>query len=216
MFQGGREADRKNREALAFDVREVDFVLLTHAHIDHSGLLPRLVLLGFRGPDSVHDPDGRPAARDAAGQRPHPGGRGRARLPASPPRHRTRDREATPLYTVVQAMASLKRLRTVEYGDTITPHPHVTARFVDAGHILGSSIVEVTVDEGRGARRIVFSGDLGQPGHPLMRDPEFVEQADVLVMESTYGNRLHRPMRETLDELAEVVTETLTVRRATS
>jgi metallo-beta-lactamase family protein len=213
MFQGGREAERKNREALAFDVRDVDFVLLTHAHIDHSGLLPRLALLGFRGPIWCTTP-----TADLL----------RVMLPDSGHiqeveaerdfRHRRRTagratREATPLYTVVQAMAALKRLRTVEYGDTITPHPGVSARFIDAGHILGSSIVEVTVDEGRGARRIVFSGDLGQPGHPLMRDPEFVEQADVLVMESTYGNRLHRPMTETLDELAEVVTETLSVRR---
>lgn len=213
MFQGGREANRKNRDALDFDVRDIDFVLLTHAHIDHSGLLPRLTMLGYRGPIYCTDPTG-----DLL----------EVMLPDSAhiqekeveweTRHRRRDErrsevEEAPLYTVTQALATLRRLRRVDYGEDVRPHDKVRVRFRDAGHILGSAFLEVWVEEGGRQTKVVFSGDLGQPGHPLMRDPEAVEEADILVMESTYGNRLHRPMKETLDELAAAVTETLAVQQ---
>lgn len=212
MFQGGREADRKNREALDIDVRDIDFVLLTHAHIDHSGLLPRLALLGFKGP--IHCT---PPTADLLGVMLPDSGHIQEVEAERDTRHRRRAgkrglKETAPLYTVTQAMASLKRLRPRDYGESFAPHPQVRARFLDAGHILGSAIIEVDVEEGGRRTRLVFSGDLGQPGHPLTRDPETVAEADVLVMESTYGNRLHRPMPETLDELAGAVTETLTVR----
>ena len=209
MFQGGRDAERKNRQALDLEVRDIDFVLLTHAHIDHSGLLPRLTVLGFRGPiycttptadllrvmlpDSAHIQEVE-AERDT--------------------RHRHRERrrdepEVAPLYTVTQALACLKHVKPVDYDERVTPHEKVRAVFRDAGHILGSSFIEVWVEEGGGTTKVVFSGDLGQPGHPLMRDYETLRDADVLVMETTYGNRLHRPMKETLDELAAAVSETL-------
>lgn len=212
MFQGGRDAERKNREALDLDVRDLDFVLLTHAHIDHSGLLPRLTVLGFRGPiycttptadllkvmlpDSAHIQEVE-AERDT---------RHRYR------EHRRNEPEVAPLYTVTQALACLKRLKPVDYDERVDLNDKVRAVFRDAGHILGSSFIEVWVEEGGRTTKLVFSGDLGQPGHPLMRDYETISEADVLVMESTYGNRLHRPMKETLDELSEAVTETLTVR----
>ena len=212
LFQGGREADRKNREALDFDVRELDFVILTHAHIDHSGLLPRLTMLGFRGPVYCTPP-----TADLLG----------VMLPDSAyiqekeveweTRHRRREQrrqsiEEAPLYTVAQAFASLKQLRRIDYGETFTPHSGVRARFRDAGHILGSAFVEVWIEEGSKTRKLAFSGDLGQPGHPLMRDPDPLDETDVLVMESTYGNRLHKPMPETLDELSAALTDTLAVR----
>jgi metallo-beta-lactamase family protein len=212
MFQGGRDADRKNREALDFDVREIDFVLLTHAHIDHSGLLPRLAMLHYRGPiycteatadllevmlvDSAHIQE-----KEAEWELRH--------------RHRERrrgDPDPSPLYTVHQAMEVIKTVKRVHYGKDVQPHPDVICRFRDAGHILGSAFIEIRVQENGQGRKLVFSGDLGQPGHPLVRDVETTDGADLLVLETTYGNRLHKPMRETLDELAEAVTDTITRR----
>jgi len=209
MFQGGRDADRKNREALDFDVRDIDFVLLTHAHIDHSGLLPRLTMLHYRGPvycteptadllevmllDSAHIQE-----KEAEWEVRH-----RKR------EHRRGDPDPAPLYTVHQAIESLKRLKRTTYDEDVRPHPKVRCRFRDAGHILGSAFIEIWIEESQQTRKLVFSGDLGQPGHPLMRDPETTDGADLLVIESTYGNRLHKPMRETLDELAEAVTDTI-------
>lgn len=215
MFQGGRDAERKNREALDFDVRDLDFVLLTHAHIDHSGLLPRLSMLHYRGPvyctaptrdllevlllDSAHIQE-----KEAEWEVRH---RHRAR------RSREPDGNAAPLYTVTQAVESLKRLHAVDYDAELRPHEKVRCRFRDAGHILGSSFIEITVEEGGGTRRVVFSGDLGQPGHPLMRDYALPGAADAVIVESTYGNRRHKPMGETLDELAAALTDTLAVRQ---
>jgi metallo-beta-lactamase family protein len=198
MFQGGREADAKNRRAFGFDPREIAFVLLSHAHIDHSGLIPRLVAKGFRGavyatratcellgvmlPDSGHLQE-----REAEYDR-----RGRA-----------------PLYTVAEATESLRHLVPVEYGAELRPHAQVRCAFHDAGHILGSAIVEVEA----GGARLVFSGDLGQPGHPIVRDPERVASADVLLVESTYGDRLHKSLTQTLDEFAFALNDTLASRR---
>ncbi len=212
MFQGGREADRRNREALDFDVRSVDFVLLTHAHIDHSGLIPRLVMLGFCGPIFCTD-----ATADLLGVMLPDSAHIQEKEAEWETRHRRREQrrgivEEAPLYTVTQAFAALKKLRRTDYGSEIAPHPDVRAIFRDAGHILGSSFLEVRVTEGSRSTAMVFSGDLGQPGHPLMRDPETTQDADVLVMESTYGNRLHRPISQTLDELATAVTDTLSAR----
>lgn len=209
MFQGGAEARQKNLHALPFDVRELDFVLLTHAHIDHSGLLPRLTMLGYKGPvyttaatidllkvlllDSAHIQE--KEAEWELRQR-H---RRNAPLRASTP----------PLYSVTQAMEALKHLRPLAYGELFSPHPEVQVRFLDAGHILGSAIIEIRA----GGRKLVFSGDLGQPGRPIINDPTPVHDADVLLVESTYGNRLHRPLQETENELVEVLGRTLKEKR---
>ncbi len=213
MFQGGREAERKNRDAFGFDVRSLDFVLLTHAHIDHSGLLPRLAALGFKGP--VH------ATRATADLL-------TVMLPDSAyvqekeaewdTRHRRREgkerrTERAPLYTVAQAQACLKLLRGHDYGVEIQPHPSLRCVFRNAGHILGSAILELRLGSDERGRRLVFSGDLGQPGHPIVRDPEPVAQADVLLVESTYGDRLHRSLPETLKELVFAVRDTLERKR---
>ncbi|HEX6828682.1 MAG TPA: MBL fold metallo-hydrolase [Burkholderiales bacterium] len=206
MFQGGREAARKNREAFDFDLRALDFVLLTHAHIDHSGLLPRLSALGYRGP--VH------ATRATADLL-------SVMLPDSAYvqekeaewaiRHRHRERrgarhEQAPLYTVAQAQACLRQLRGHDYGAEFAPHPSLRCVFRNAGHILGSAIVELWTGENR---KLVFSGDLGQPGHPIVQDPDPVREADLLLVESTYGNRLHRSLPDTLDELEAAIRDTL-------
>ncbi len=209
LFQGGSEADRKNRQALAWDLRSLDFVLLTHAHIDHSGLLPRLTAMGYRGPiyatpatrdllevmlpDSGHIQEKEAEWENRRRHERRKGGRG----------------DAAPLYTVNQAKECLKRLRPAGYDVPFVPHPRVRCVFRDAGHILGSAIAEVWVTEGRKTRKLVFSGDLGQPGHPLMRDPTPVTEADVLLVESTYGNRLHKSMADTVSELVGALNEAL-------
>jgi len=113
------------------------------------------------------------------------------------------------LYTVAQAEACLEQLQGAAYDEDVQPHASVRCRFRDAGHILGSAIVEVWVSEQGRTRKLVFSGDLGQPGRPIVRDATPIESADVLVVESTYGNRLHRPLSETIDELVFVIDDTL-------
>ncbi len=215
MFQGGRETRAKNQRAFSFDPRDIDFVILTHAHIDHSGLLPRLAALGFKGkihttratcdllavmlPDSAHIQEKEAEYANVDRFR-----RDRDRRDKAAPA-----RDIAPLYTVAQAQASLKRLNPVDYDLEIAPHPQVRCTFRDAGHIIGSAIVEVWVGEGARRRKIVFSGDLGQPARPLLRDPAPIFEADYLVVESTYGNRDHKSMEATQDELVEAINDTI-------
>jgi metallo-beta-lactamase family protein len=211
MFQGGPEARSKNLRALdfGFNAREIDFVLLTHAHIDHSGLLPRLAVLGFRGPvyatpatiallevllpDSAHIQE-----KESEWQLRNRNRRGKGERGVTPP-----------LYTVTQALATLKQLQPVSYHETISPADSVNVCFHDAGHILGSAWLEVTVSgEGR-PRKLVFSGDLGMHDRPVLYDPEkVVPEADLLLIESTYGDRLHRSFRETEDEIVDAFART--------
>lgn len=209
LFQGGREARSKNLRAFAFDPAAIDFVILSHAHIDHSGLLPRLVALGFKGPIFAT-----PATCDLLG----------VMLPDAAHiqekeaerenyrRFHTRKpgrNELAPLYTVEQARTCLKRLQPVDYDQSFRPHPTLECRFRDAGHILGSAIVEISLAHDGKRHKIVFSGDLGQPARPLVRDPTPIDHADWLVVESTYGNRLHKSMPETEDELVQAVVDTI-------
>ncbi len=206
MFQGGAEADRKNARRFPVDPAAIDFVLSTHAHIDHSGLLPKIVRDGFRG--SVY---ATPATADLL----------RVMLPDSGHiqekeaewqnrrRERAGKRVAVPLYTEADALAVLPRLSVVGYGGAVEPAPGVRARFLDAGHILGSAILSVTVRDGGRERELVFTGDLGHRGLPIVRDPAPVERADVLVMESTYGNRVHKGMQESIEEFVHAVSDTL-------
>lgn len=216
MFQGGKAADAANRAFPAFDPEDIDFVLLTHAHIDHSGLLPRLAALGYRGPVYCTR-----ATRDLLG----------VMLPDSAyiqekeaewanyasrktrKARKARLSDQAPLYTVTQARDALKLLKGVSYGQVVQPHPRVRVCFRDAGHILGSASLEVWVSEGGVEKKLVFSGDLGMPARPVVHDPTPIESADVLLVESTYGNRLHKGMKETEDELAQAVNDTLLRKR---
>lgn len=204
MFQGGREADGKNRARFAFDPATLDCVLLTHAHIDHSGLLPRLVAQGFTGPvyttsatcdllevmltDSAHIQE-----RELEWKR----------------KAKARGADKPPLYTMAQVQRTLRQLKPVEYGAEVHPHSRARCVFRDAGHIIGAAIIELWVTEGKHTRKLVFSGDIGQPSRPLVRDPAAIIEADVLVVESTYGNRLHKSLEDTLAELEHAVTHTL-------
>lgn len=207
LFQGGRDAYRKNLAALDFSPKNLDFVLLTHAHLDHSGLLPRLSTMGYRGPiytteatvdllavmllDSAHIQE-----KEAEWEnRRHHG------------KHARRGWERAPLYTVAQAQANLRQLKGQAYHLDFCPHPGVRVRFLDAGHILGSAIIELWLEYPR--RKLVFSGDLGQPARPVVRDPEPVQEADILLLESTYGDRLHRTLEDTESELTSALLATL-------
>lgn len=204
MVQGGREAPARNRRPFAFDPAGIDFVLLTHAHIDHSGLLPKLTRAGFTGPiyattatldllgvmlpDSAHIQES-DARRDA--KRPR-------RTGAMPP-----------LYTQQDVRKCLGQVRDVAYDAEFVPHPNVRCRFRDAGHILGSAIIEIWIGDGGRTAKLVFTGDLGQPGRPILRDPTLIDEADILVMESTYGDRRHRDFAATEDEMIAIVEQTL-------
>ena len=194
MFQGGRAAEAKN-ERFGFAPREIAFVLLSHAHIDHSGLIPRLVAQGFSGAVYATAP-----TCDLL----------QVMLPDSGylQEKELEWRGEAPLYTVAQARQSLAHLVPLEYDADVRPHASVRCRFRDAGHILGSAILEIWL----GKIKLVFSGDLGQPGRPVVEDPTPIEDADVLLVESTYGNRDHKSLVQTLDELAFALNDTLASR----
>jgi metallo-beta-lactamase family protein len=209
MFQGGREADAKNLAPLPIDPSELDFVILTHAHIDHSGLLPRLCAQGFKGDiyctpttaallkimllDSAHLQE----ADFERAQRKQIQGRWKGDLPI-------------PLYNTLEAIDCLAQLKKIPFHQRFSPAPGIFIEFFDAGHILGSAITAVDIEEQQGQfHRTVFSGDLGMFDRPLVNNPDFIEQADTLIIESTYGDRLHRQLSDTEDEIVEVIVKTL-------
>ena len=216
MFQGGRDADEKNLQPFKTSPREIQFVVLTHAHIDHSGLLPRLCAQGFTGPiyctpatldllevlllDSAHIQAGELARAIDRKQK----GKWRGELPE-------------PLYSVDDVARCLSQVRTVSYRKPLSPASGVSLELFDAGHILGAACAAIdiaqdglsSVSSGKKTNRLVFSGDIGTRDRPVMNDPERIDSADVLVVESTYGNRLHRTLKETEDELAEVIKKTM-------
>jgi len=202
LFQGGREAPAKNRAFPAFDPATLDFAMITHAHLDHCGLLPRLAVRAPRLPVYATKPTAdllpvmlRDSAHIQGREAVHGGRRG--------------ERGAPPLYGMAEVERALRLVNAIPYRVEVRPHPHVRLRFLDAGHILGSAILELKVREGRRERRLVFSGDLGQPARPIVHDPEPAPPADLLVMEATYGNRLHKSMEATVAELVEAIDETV-------
>ncbi len=208
MFQGSGHMRQQNRMDFHFDPAEIDYMLLTHAHIDHCGLLPRLVTEGFGGKifateptadlceimllDSAHIQE-EDAKYDLRKWQKH----GRIGPPPQP------------LYTTADVQPTLDLIRPVAYDEVLQIAPGLRVRFLDAGHIIGSAIIELWVGEGDEQTKIVFSGDVGRSGQPLLRDPAEVEDADYLVTESTYGNRLHPSADEHEAEFARIVENTV-------
>ncbi len=204
MFQGCKALKEKNYGPFPFSPDSVDFVLVTHAHIDHTGLLPKLVKKGFKGPifgtaptvdllqfmlpDSARIQESEVLQKNRRNERKGVG-------------------EIQPIYTVDDAAKTLTLLRGVKEGQEIEPGKGVKAVFRNAGHLLGSAFVELSVQDAGTAKRIVFGGDLGGRDHPIVNDPEIARETDVLLVESTYGNRLRPPdgKKERLKKLAEVV-----------
>ena len=202
LIQGRAKDEARNREPFPFDPRSIDAVVLSHAHIDHSGRLPLLVKAGFRGRIYTHR-----ASRDLC----------RIMLKDSAFlyqkdvewENRKRARKGLDMidamYTIEDARIAMKQFKGLVYQQKKRILPNVTLKLNDAGHILGSSIIELWLgDEGQ-QRKLVFSGDLGRSGMPILEDPEIISDADLVVMESTYGDRMHRSWDETKNEISEVL-----------
>jgi metallo-beta-lactamase family protein len=210
LFQGRREESRERNERFGFDPAEVAAVVQSHAHIDHSGKLPMLQAGGFRGAvhatgatrdlcevllaDSAHIQLQDAEFLNRARARPE-GPRGRL-LPAQ---------DVRPLYLEQHVRELMPRFRSHEYGEWFEPLPGMRFRFRDAGHILGSAWIEAEIREAGAVRRLVFTGDYGRYHQPILRDPEPLSEADVLISESTYGNRLHPPQHDLSGDLRAAV-----------
>ena len=207
LYQGRHEIVDENRAAFGFDPGEIDLLLLTHAHLDHCGRIPLLVKQGFRG-EIIATAATRELARlvllDSAHVHEEEARRAERRA------HRRDETPAPPLYTVAEALWCIDRFgRAAAYGEPIALGPAGAATFVDAGHILGSAALVVDIGRGGARKRIVFSGDIGVAGHPIVRDPVPPPRADYVVMETTYGDRLHRSLESSVEELWQAVHETL-------
>ncbi len=184
---------------------DIDYVLLTHAHIDHAGLIPLIYAKGFRGKivttvatgdlckimlkDSAHIQEMEAEWKNRKARR--------AGLP-----------EVPPLYTVNDAAGAIEHLEVYEYDEKTELNGDITIRFTNAGHLLGSASIEVWCTEGEITKKIVFSGDIGSKNKPLIRDPEYIKEADYVVMESTYGNRKHERRKDYTGELSQIIQET--------
>ena len=202
LFQGRREEESNNLKPLPFDVAGIDAVVLSHAHLDHSGRLPLLVKQGYGGPIYMTQPTSELIAillKDAASlQERDVEWENRRRRRSGKP-------EIDPLYTQYDVEAALSLCAGRPYHQAFEITRGISVRFCDAGHILGSSIVEVFIQEDGNTKKLVFSGDLGNSQAALLRDPDIVEDADILLLESTYGDRDHKSMDDTLDEFEQVL-----------
>ena len=206
LYQGGRELDEENAEDFGFDPASIDILLLTHAHLDHCGRIPLLVNRGFTGEiiataathelarvvllDSAHlqEEEAERHARHA---------------------HRHGEPVPEPLYTTLDALNAMGRFgRMATYGQPIELAPSLSATFYDAGHILGSASIRIE-QAGDHPRSVIFSGDLGSNGHPILRDPQIPPAADAVVMETTYGDRLHKAPVPSVEELYDAITDTM-------
>ncbi len=206
MFQGSNEKEELNFKEFDFEPSDIDYMILTHAHIDHSGRIPKLVKDGFRGKilstKATYDlckimliDSAKIQESDVKWE--------------NKKRQRSGDTLAEPLYTMKDAEDSLKYFEPHYYNQTIILNEDITLKFRDAGHILGSAIVELWVTEEGATNKIVFSGDLGMPNRPIIKDPEFIDDADYLIMESTYGDKNHESFSYSTEKLIEIINETV-------
>lgn len=202
IFQGGREEVKSNKKPFQFKVSKIDAVVLSHAHLDHSGRLPKLVTEGYNGALHMTNPTCELLEimlKDAASLQL------RDTEWENKRRRRAGKAEIEPMYTMEDVEAALLLCDGSAYGKRRQIVDGVEVCFRDAGHILGSAIVEIFITEDGTEKKLVFSGDLGNSCAALLRDPEIVEEADVLMLESTYGDRNHRPMDETLEEFENII-----------
>ena len=218
LIQGGRKAEKRNWDPFPVPIDEIDAVVLSHAHIDHSGRVPLLVRRGYEGPIYAQNatralckimlPDsGYIHEKDAQWENRKRAKRGvKKNTSSSRTEKSAKDElaEIEPLYTKADAEACLTQFESARYEEDVEIVPGLTLRFHDAGHILGSAIVELEYHEGGESRTLVFSGDLGYRDAPVMEAPKRLRHANAVLMESTYGDRLHRPFAETIEELTDV------------
>lgn len=206
MFQGSESLEERNAAEYSIKPESVDYLILTHAHIDHSGLIPKLCKAGFSGkiycssatkdlcevmlPDSGHIQEWEANQKNFELEK------------LSQP-------VVEPIYTVQDAEKALKQFHIIDLDEIIQPAEGVKFRLREAGHILGSCIVEIWLEETNGKAKLVFSGDLGRPAQPFVRDPDLIEEVDYLLIESTYGDRLHPEMPDRPEELKRLIDETM-------
>lgn len=209
MYQGRRDDEKEKNKNFVFKPEEVDVVLLSHAHIDHSGNLPNLVKQGFSGPIYCTE-----ATKDLLvhmlGDSAHIQER-EAEWINKRKKKKGEEGLIEPLYTEEDVNDTLLLVQAVNYEDTFEVTPGVTACFHEAGHILGSALIELTIqdkEDGK-TKSLTFSGDLGRPNMPLIRDPYQIKKTDYLMIESTYGNRLHESLLEAQEKLAAVINNTI-------
>ncbi len=206
-YHGSRKESYKRNQNLPYDAAEIDIMVLSHAHIDHSGNIPNLVKSGFKG-DILCTYATRDLCavmlRDSAKIQHYDIeflNKKRARKGLHP---------LEPIYTIEDAVASMRHFIGIGYNRSYRLMPEVTLTFYDAGHILGSAIVVLDIDDKEAGeqKRLVFSGDLGRNDRPILRNPQIVKEADILIIESTYGNRVHEKVEEASDKLERIVNET--------
>lgn len=202
LFQGSRDDHARNAERFPFDPASIDAVVLSHAHLDHCGRLPLLVRAGFRGAIHTHAASidlARVLLRDAA------------HLEAADVERENRRRDAQiapplkPLFDLADVERTLRQMRPMAFGEVSEILPGIVVELHPAGHILGAASISLTVGDGQETSRLVFSGDIGQDGTTLLPDPEPPRSADAVLMESTYGDRNHRSLEETLSEIGAVL-----------
>ncbi|GAB2997191.1 MBL fold metallo-hydrolase RNA specificity domain-containing protein [Psychrosphaera aestuarii] len=202
LFQGRRDEEKKNHQTLPFDLTFIDAVIISHAHLDHSGRIPLLINEGYDGPIFMTRPTldlvdillkdaGSLQERDAEWE--------------NKKRRRAGKKEIDPIYTQDDAERAMNFCVGVPYCHRFNVTDDIELNYRDAGHILGSAIVEIWVDDGHKKKKLVFSGDLGNSQAALLNDPAVVSEADILLIESTYGDREHKSMEETLDEFKDVI-----------
>lgn len=205
LFQGRREeATEKNKE-FGFDPTSIDAVLVSHAHVDHTGLLPKLVKEGYSG--TIYMSNGTkelsdPMLMDSARIQMEDQNFFNKHKIDSPIQKRE------PIYTMEDVQECLKKIVGMKYEEPFDVAEGVTAEFRDAGHVLGSSIIILKIQTDDGEKKLVFTGDLGRPNMPIIEDPKKVNEADILMIESTYGDRAHEGVAEIEDDLARIINDT--------
>ena len=204
LFQGGRQTELRNTHLNNYNIKQLKAIVITHAHMDHSGLVPRLIKEGYRGPIYATQPTCELLGvlwQDAANIQAHEA------LWKSRKNRRQWQKDVEPLYTAEDATQATTMLQPLRFDEPTEIIPGVVVHYIVAGHILGAGSVHFTITEGRSKKRIVFSGDLGRPGQILMPDPVIPPLADVVFMETTYGDRNHKKMDASQDELFEVINQ---------